>query len=117
IAADLALQPDCTLAQHDWVGLERQGTGRGFHEACQRLERALRTARHRTGPHVIAGRVPRALKATPLYDTSLSQRREEVAAAVGYCERLAATQTDGERAMRRLDDGDLTFAEIVNAYK
>jgi len=40
-----------------------------------------------------------------------------MAAAVGNRERLAATETDGERAVRCLDDGDLPFVEILDADK
>jgi hypothetical protein len=40
-----------------------------------------------------------------------------MATAVGNRERLTTTDTDRERAMRRLDDSDLSLAEIIDADK
>jgi hypothetical protein len=40
-----------------------------------------------------------------------------MATAIGNRERLATTDTDGERAVQRLDDGDLPLAEIRDADK
>lgn len=38
-----------------------------------------------------------------------------MAAAVGNRERLTSTEADSERAVWCLDDGDLPFAEILDA--
>jgi hypothetical protein len=44
------------------------------------------------------------------------KRSEEMAAAVGHCERLAAADTDRESTVRGvLDDRDLGLAELVQS--
>jgi hypothetical protein len=61
--------------------------------------------------------VPRALETAILGNVSFAERGEQVAAAVGDRERLTCTDADRERAVRGLDDGDLSLAEIVDADK
>jgi hypothetical protein len=61
--------------------------------------------------------VPWALETSILGNVSFSERGEQMAAAVGNREQLTATDTDRERAVRCLDDGDLPLAEILDADK
>ena len=111
------LQPDRAIAQRDRERLERLGARRLLDDARQWFERALRAAGHLTGSYVVAGRVPWTLKASFASDLTLPQRGEEMATAVRNCERLAVTHADGERAVRRLDDGYLPLVEIVDGDK
>lgn len=108
-------EPDCPVAHLDREGLQCLGTGRRLDCTGERLERALGTPHHLSGADVVQRCVPWALQAAVLGHASLTERGEQVAAAVGYGERLARADADCEGAVGcLLYHGDLGATEILD---
>src|SRR5450759_2177668 len=82
-------QPACAVAELDREPLQRAGTGRHLDGPGQRFECVLRTTHHLAGADIVERCVPPALEAPIVRHVPVTEGGKEMAASIGYRERLS----------------------------